>query len=142
MRQCCNTKCHWVGEDDDCVHPKHWPDDRLCPECHEVTEPMDIDEKPVGRVMDARIHETVFGEKVYSDYILPWYSADVYAAWGVVAAMWAKGWDFGLDWCQGELIGAMFYRGRDGYGENDVHAASARTMPLAVCRAVMKTLAK
>lgn len=37
-RVCISDKCNWVGDESDCVHPKHWPDDRLCPECYEKTE--------------------------------------------------------------------------------------------------------
>ena len=37
-RICCNNKCNWVGKDKETVHPKHWPNDKLCPKCYEVTE--------------------------------------------------------------------------------------------------------
>lgn len=37
-RICCNPDCYWVGLETDCVHPKHCPEDRLCPRCNEVTE--------------------------------------------------------------------------------------------------------
>lgn len=38
IRICCNAECGWMGKENDCVHPKHSPDDRLCPVCYEVTE--------------------------------------------------------------------------------------------------------
>ncbi len=38
MRICSNPDCNWEGKDDECVHPKHSPEDLLCPLCHEVTE--------------------------------------------------------------------------------------------------------
>lgn len=113
---------------------------------------MSIDEIADGREMDLLVHECVMGkelterERYLSNHLkgglltVPHYSADIDAVWEVVVAMRAKGWDFGLDWCQGERIGAMFYRGRDEYGENDAHAASAGTMPLAICRAALKTI--
>lgn len=37
-RICCNPNCGWTGDESECVYPKHWPEDRLCPECYEVTE--------------------------------------------------------------------------------------------------------
>jgi hypothetical protein len=38
VRVCCNSDCGWIGYETDCVHPKHVPDERLCPKCNEVTE--------------------------------------------------------------------------------------------------------
>ena len=40
-RVCCNAECGWTGKESKTVHPKHWASDRLCPVCHEVTEPDD-----------------------------------------------------------------------------------------------------
>jgi predicted RNA-binding Zn-ribbon protein involved in translation (DUF1610 family) len=37
-RICCNSDCGWIGMESMCVHPHHWPEDRLCPKCNEVTE--------------------------------------------------------------------------------------------------------
>lgn len=37
-RICCNADCGWTGPGTECVHPHHWPDDRLCPRCNETTE--------------------------------------------------------------------------------------------------------
>lgn len=48
LRVCCNPDCQWTGDESECVHPKHWPDDRLCPECHEVTE--EVEELPTNPV--------------------------------------------------------------------------------------------
>ena len=38
-RVCCNAECGWIGKESKTVHPKHWESGRLCPVCHEVTEP-------------------------------------------------------------------------------------------------------
>lgn len=39
----CNSEvCGWIGPECDTVHPKHWPDQRLCPRCNETTEPDDF----------------------------------------------------------------------------------------------------
>jgi hypothetical protein len=35
---CCNPECQWTGKIEDCVHPKHSPNDLLCPECYEVVQ--------------------------------------------------------------------------------------------------------
>lgn len=35
MRQC--NKCDWSGTEAECVHPKHVPDQLLCPNCNETT---------------------------------------------------------------------------------------------------------
>ena len=34
-REC--NECEWVGLESETVHPKHWPQDKLCPECHAGT---------------------------------------------------------------------------------------------------------
>jgi hypothetical protein len=50
--------CNWRGQAFETVHPKHWPNDRLCPNCNDVTErepnqsqckyagPLDFDGRP------------------------------------------------------------------------------------------------
>ena len=48
MRIC--PKCQWRGPDSDCVHPKHWPLDKLCPECYEVTEVIEVFPARIQRV--------------------------------------------------------------------------------------------
>lgn len=35
MREC--NACDWIGYQDECVHPKHVPDQLLCPECNDTT---------------------------------------------------------------------------------------------------------
>lgn len=37
VRYECNS-CDWTGPREETVHPKHWPDNLLYPECHETTE--------------------------------------------------------------------------------------------------------
>ena len=37
---CCNADCGWAGLSTDCVHQPHSPKMLLCPECHEVVEPV------------------------------------------------------------------------------------------------------
>ena len=39
--ECCNEDCGWEGCMSETVHPKHDATQQLCPECHEVTEPVD-----------------------------------------------------------------------------------------------------
>lgn len=36
---CCNGDCNWQGKVSECVRMKH-DTQPLCPECHEVTEPV------------------------------------------------------------------------------------------------------
>jgi hypothetical protein len=38
MRECINETCGWRGKTENTCHPKHNPEDKLCPECYEVTE--------------------------------------------------------------------------------------------------------
>ncbi len=33
--ECMSDECGWVGLMSDCLHPKHDPDNLLCPKCHE-----------------------------------------------------------------------------------------------------------
>lgn len=33
--ECMSDVCSWAGLMSECVHPKHDPDNLLCPECHE-----------------------------------------------------------------------------------------------------------
>jgi len=37
---CCNENCGWSGMSCDCSCQPHTPDELLCPECHEVVEPV------------------------------------------------------------------------------------------------------
>ncbi|NTW87800.1 MAG: hypothetical protein HGB26_01450 [Desulfobulbaceae bacterium] len=37
---CCNEECRWTGYNTDCSVQPHSPDNLLCPECHENTEPV------------------------------------------------------------------------------------------------------
>jgi hypothetical protein len=70
----------------------------------------------------------------------PRYSTDIKDAWEVVEMMLAQGWHFNLE-CEpesGESPCAMFYKGRDSYGERDAHSMSATTVPLAICLAALK----
>lgn len=39
--ECCNEDCGWGGLKSETVSPKHDATRQLCPECHEVTEPVD-----------------------------------------------------------------------------------------------------
>lgn len=49
LRICCNPDCGWTGPAAECVHPHHWPEDRLCPKCNEVTEALELTEdRPAG----------------------------------------------------------------------------------------------
>ena len=48
MRIC--PKCQWRGPDDNCVHPKHWLLDKLCPECYEVTEVIEVFPARIQRI--------------------------------------------------------------------------------------------
>jgi hypothetical protein len=71
---------------------------------------------------------------------VPSYSTDIKTAWEVVEKMLSQGWHFNLE-CEpesGESPCAMFYRGRDSYGERDAHSMSATTAPLAICLAALK----
>lgn len=38
QRICINLECGWIGDESECVHPYHWPENRYCPECHDNTE--------------------------------------------------------------------------------------------------------
>jgi hypothetical protein len=38
IRICINSKCGWIGPEQDCLDYKHPIGARLCPECYEVTE--------------------------------------------------------------------------------------------------------
>lgn len=37
---CCNEDCGWSGLSGDCSVQPHSPEELLCPECHEVVEPV------------------------------------------------------------------------------------------------------
>ena len=40
-RICCNIRCEWVGDADDCVCFTHDPDYLMCPNCYDATEELD-----------------------------------------------------------------------------------------------------
>jgi hypothetical protein len=43
MRICINPECGWTGPANKTVHPKHSPEELLCPECYEVTEDYSVE---------------------------------------------------------------------------------------------------
>lgn len=47
LRICCNSDCGWTGPANMCVYPHHWPEDRLCPKCNEVTEAAGTSLEPI-----------------------------------------------------------------------------------------------
>ncbi len=67
---CNSNDCNWIGDWSDTVHPKHDPNNILCPECHETTCTfefcLDVDANngktglPTGYV--SHIHIREFGE--------------------------------------------------------------------------------
>jgi len=64
------------------------------------------------------------------------YSKYIAAAWQVEEKMRESGWEFVYD-DDSEGKVAMFSRGRDQWGEIDVHSAMADTAPLAICKAAL-----
>ena len=39
--ECCNADCDWSGYSTDCVTFKHDQTYMMCPQCHEVVEPVE-----------------------------------------------------------------------------------------------------